>query len=183
MVMPVHDPKPVDISSRRTHDPHGNPLRTRRFGVMELDDSYPNASDNVTKEPSSELICVRSCDWTDQPCGLFVDMDKIRFEDHLWYWHGIELKKCTPCHFEDCSDVGVRTHLSRHIEGAHFEISYQCPYCKRLLTRTDSLGRHQKGCKPLLASRAHAEHGGYDFCLQELIKLVYGYIVPAKNAT
>ncbi|KAG1842025.1 hypothetical protein DFJ58DRAFT_844817 [Suillus subalutaceus] len=57
MVMPVHDPKPVDISSRRTHDPHGNPLRTRRFGVMELDDSYPSMSDNVTTEPSSELIC------------------------------------------------------------------------------------------------------------------------------
>jgi hypothetical protein len=32
--MPVHDPKPVDISNRRTRGAYGNPLRTRRFGIQ-----------------------------------------------------------------------------------------------------------------------------------------------------
>ncbi|KAG1886969.1 hypothetical protein F4604DRAFT_1490995, partial [Suillus subluteus] len=92
------------------------------------------------------------CDWTDQPCGLFVEVDKIRIEDHLWCWHGV--KKRTLCQFKDCSDVEVMIYLSRHIKSIHFEVDYQCPYCKRMLSRADSMGRHQKVCKPLLASRA-----------------------------
>ncbi|KAG2054871.1 hypothetical protein BDR06DRAFT_362775 [Suillus hirtellus] len=185
MTMPVHDPKPVDISSRRTHGPNGNPLRTRRFGVMELDDTCPDASGNVFDYHSPQLTCVRSCDWTDQPCGLFIEVDKISIEDHLWFWHGVETKRTTPspCRFEGCPDAETMTFLSRHIEGVHFAASYQCPYCKKLWSRTDSVTRHQKGCKPLLASRAHAEHGKYEFRLQEMIKSFSGYIVPASNAT
>ncbi|KAG2109060.1 uncharacterized protein F5147DRAFT_799130 [Suillus discolor] len=183
MTMPVHDPKPVNISSRRTHDPNGNSLRTRRFGAMELDDTYPDASGNVHDHHWPQLTCVRSCDWTDQPCGLFIEVDKIRIEDHLWFWHGVEAKKPTPCQFEGCPDAGPMMYLSRHIEGVHFATSYRCAYCKKLSSRTDSLARHQKGCKQLLASRAHAEHWKYEFSLQAMIKSISGYIVPAKNAT
>ncbi|KAG2148180.1 uncharacterized protein EDB93DRAFT_1250248 [Suillus bovinus] len=183
MTKPIHDPKPVDISSRRTHDPNGNPLRTRRFGAMELDDTYPDGSGNVPDRHSPQLICVRSCDWTDQPCGLFIEMDKARIEHHLWFWHGVEAKKPTPCQFKDCPDAGTMMYLSRHIGGVHFDTSYQCPYCKKLWSRTDALVRHQKGCKRLLASRAHAKHGKYEFSLQAMIKSVSGYIVPARNAT
>ncbi|KAG1906404.1 uncharacterized protein F5891DRAFT_1002184 [Suillus fuscotomentosus] len=131
MTMPVHDPKPVDI--------------TRRFRVMEQDNTYPDASGNVSDYHSPQLTCVRSCDWTDQPCGLFIEVDKICIED--WFWHGVETKRTTPspCQFEGCSDAGTIMFLSHHIEGVHF-------------AATDSLTRHQKGCKPLLASRAHAEH-------------------------
>ncbi|KAG2099617.1 uncharacterized protein F5147DRAFT_763062 [Suillus discolor] len=57
MTIPVHDSKPVDIRSRRTHDPNGNPLRTRRFGAMELDDTYPEESGNVSDYHSSQLAC------------------------------------------------------------------------------------------------------------------------------
>ncbi|KIK31925.1 hypothetical protein CY34DRAFT_19442 [Suillus luteus UH-Slu-Lm8-n1] len=39
MVMPIHDPNPVDISSRKILDPSGELLWTRRYGVMELDES------------------------------------------------------------------------------------------------------------------------------------------------
>ncbi|KAG1847469.1 hypothetical protein C8R48DRAFT_417110 [Suillus tomentosus] len=184
MTMPVHDPKPVDIRSRRTHDPNGNPLRTRRFGVMELDDTYPEESGNAS-DYSPQLTCVRSCAWIDQPCGLFIEVDKIRIDDHLWFWHGVEPTRTTPssCRFKGCPDTETMKFLSRHIEGIHFSASYRCPYCKKLSSRTDSLTRHQKGCKPLLASRAHAEHGKYDFRLQEMVRSVSGYIVPAKNAT
>ncbi|KAG1795692.1 uncharacterized protein HD556DRAFT_1235368 [Suillus plorans] len=149
---------------------------------MELDDTYPDASGNVPAHHSPQLTCVRSCDWTDQPCGLFIEVDKIRIEDHLWFWHGIEAKKATPCRFEGCPDAGTMMYLSRHIEGVHFATSYRCPYCKKLSSRTDSLARHQKGCKPLLASRAHAEHEKYVFYPQAMIKSVSGYIVPAKDA-
>ncbi|KAG2053924.1 hypothetical protein BDR06DRAFT_1021209 [Suillus hirtellus] len=74
MTMAVHDPKPVGTSSRRTHDPNGNPLRMRRF----------------------RSTCVRSCDWTDQLFGLFIEVDKIRIEDRLWFWHGVEAKRALP---------------------------------------------------------------------------------------
>ncbi|KAG2058615.1 hypothetical protein BDR06DRAFT_968604 [Suillus hirtellus] len=183
MAMPFHDPKPVDISSRRTHDPNGNLLRTRRFGAMELDDHYPDGSGNVTKDSSPELTCVRSCDWTDQPCGLFIEVNKARIEDHLWFWHGVEARKETPCKFEDCSDPQAMQKLGRHIDGVHFATSYRCPYCQKLSSRTDAAARHQKTCKALLNSRAHAEHWKYAFCPQAMIKSVSGYIVPAKNTT
>ncbi|KAG1908853.1 uncharacterized protein F5891DRAFT_934352, partial [Suillus fuscotomentosus] len=99
---------------------------------------------------------VRSCAWIDQPCGLFIEVDKIRIDDHLWFWHGVEPTRTTPssCRFKGCPDTETMKFLSRHIEGIHFSASYRCPYCKKLSSRTDSLTRHQKGCKPLLASRA-----------------------------
>ncbi|KAG1775824.1 hypothetical protein EV702DRAFT_1199042 [Suillus placidus] len=42
MPVPHFNPKPVDISGRRTHDDNSEVLRTRKYGVMELDDSYSN---------------------------------------------------------------------------------------------------------------------------------------------
>ncbi|KAG1780101.1 hypothetical protein EV702DRAFT_1084738 [Suillus placidus] len=185
MVMPVHDPKPVDISKRKTLDPHGNPLRTRRFGVMELDDSYPSTPDNLMnlKGLSPELTCVRSCDWTDQPCGLFIEMDKTSIDGHLWYWHGLKTKTATPCQFEGCEDTEDMKYWGRHIEGVHFETSYQCPYCNKHLSRDDALRRHLKGCTPFADIKEHAQRGGHEFCAQAITKLVQGYIVPAASAT
>ncbi|KAG2148174.1 uncharacterized protein EDB93DRAFT_1328312 [Suillus bovinus] len=183
MVMPVHDPMPVDISSRRTHDPDGNPLQTSRFGVMEVDNHCADGSDKVTKDLSPELTCVRSCDWTDQPCGLFVEVNKTRIEEHLWFWHGVKVKNSkSACQFGDCSDTQEIKNLGRHIEGVHFNMSYQCPYCNKPASRTDVVTRHQKECKVLFDKRAHAEREQYEFCPQPITKMVSGYIVPAKNA-
>ncbi|KAG1866871.1 hypothetical protein F4604DRAFT_1682698 [Suillus subluteus] len=75
MAMLIHDPKLVDISGRRTHDAY-DVLRTRRFGVMEIDDSYLDTSVQMTKDLSVGLTCVRSCDWTNHPCELFEEMSR-----------------------------------------------------------------------------------------------------------
>ncbi|KAG1829969.1 hypothetical protein EV424DRAFT_1583901 [Suillus variegatus] len=67
MTMAVHDPKPVDTSSRGTHDPNGNSLRMRRFGVMELDPMHPETFLTTTCHswpayvhaigPTSRVVC------------------------------------------------------------------------------------------------------------------------------
>ncbi|KAG2051115.1 hypothetical protein BDR06DRAFT_600497 [Suillus hirtellus] len=183
MAMPVHDPKPVDISTRRTHDAQGNLLRTRRFGAMELDDSYSKRSVKITNELPTGMTCVRACEWTDQPCGLFVEMNKVLVADHLLHWHGVESKGTTLCKFEGCSKPKAMLNLGRHIEGIHYTTSYECPYCGKRWSRSDSLDRHQVTCRPLLDSRARAKKGRREFSLQDRKKLVYGYIVPARNAT
>ncbi|KAG2347730.1 hypothetical protein BDR05DRAFT_581268 [Suillus weaverae] len=152
---------------------------------MELDASYhkpPNRLMNL-KDLSPELTCVRSCDWTDQPCGLFIEMDKTSIDGHLWCWHGVITETATPCQFEGCEDTEDMKYLGRHIEGVHFETSYRCPYCNRHLSRGDSLGRHLQKCKPHAVSQERAQRRGYGFSTQAIIKLVQGYIVPAANAT
>ncbi|KAG2036858.1 hypothetical protein BDR03DRAFT_1092181 [Suillus americanus] len=183
MAMPVHDPKPVDISSRRTHGARGNLLRTRRFGAMELDDSYSKRSAKITNELPAEMTCVRACDWTDQPCGLFVEMNKNRVAHHLLHWHGVKSADTTACKFEGCSKSEAMINLGRHIEGVHYTTSYECPYCGKRWSRSDSLDRHQQKCEPLLDSKARAKKGSRKFNLQDPKKLVYGYIVPARDAT
>ncbi|KAG2112589.1 uncharacterized protein F5147DRAFT_683603 [Suillus discolor] len=183
MAVPVHDPKLVDISSRRTHDAQGNLLRTRRFGAMELDDSYSKRSVKITNELPAGMTCVRPCEWTDQPCGLFVEMNKVLVADHLLHWHGVESKGTTLCKFEGCSKSKAMLNLGRHIEGIHYTTSYECPYCGKRWSRSDSLDRHQVTCRPLLDSKARAKKGRREFGLQDPKKLVYGYIVPARNAT
>lgn len=183
MAMPVHDPKPVDISSRRTHDALGKLLRTRRFGAMELDDSYAKRSVKITNELPAGMTCVRACDWTDQPCGLFVEMNKARVAHHLLFWHGVKSNDTTSCKFENCSRSEAMLNLGRHIEGVHYTTSYECPYCGKRWSRSDSLDRHQEKCEPLLDSKARAKKGCRNFSPQDPKKLVYGYIVPARNAT
>ncbi|KAG1750768.1 hypothetical protein EDB19DRAFT_1350261 [Suillus lakei] len=180
MARPVHDPKPFD-GERRTHDASGNVLRTRTFGVMELDDSYPDTSVAITRDLPTDLTCVRSCDWTDQPCGLFVEMNMARIEDHLFHWHGVKLKTKTPCEVEGCKDPDPMVNLGRHIEGIHYATTYQCPYCEKLLSRPDSLKRHV--CPPLTVSMTTVEGEGRVFHPLDAKKMVYGYIVPAREAT
>ncbi|KAG2357416.1 hypothetical protein BDR07DRAFT_1380146 [Suillus spraguei] len=181
MAVPVHDPQPVDISSRRTHDAHGNLLRTRRFGAMELDDSYSKRSVNITNELPAGMTCVQACSWTDQPCGLFVEMHKVRVANHLWHWHGVKPKTTAPCKFEGCSNTEVMCNLVRHIEVVHYTTSFECTYCGKRCSRSDSLDRHQQKCDPLLASKARAKKGGRKSGPKDQKKLVYGYIVPARD--
>ncbi|KAG1899432.1 uncharacterized protein F5891DRAFT_1039578 [Suillus fuscotomentosus] len=183
MGMPVHDPKPVDISSRRTHDAHGNLLRTRRFGAMELDDSYSKRTVKITNELPAGMTCVRACGWTDQPCGLFVEMNKARVAHHLLHWHGVKSTDTTACKFEDCSRSEAMLSLGRHVESVHYTTSCECPYCGKRWSRSDSLDRHQATCGPLLESKDRAKKGRRKFTLQDPKKLVYGYIVPARNTT
>jgi hypothetical protein len=187
MVMPVHDPNPVDISSRKTLDPSGKPLRTRRFGVMELDDCYVTANGNAAKNLPAGLTCVRLCEWDDHPCGLFIDMDESHIKQHMWFWHGHGVdkkKKKNFCRFDHCSVTEPMEYLVRHIETIHFDSSFKCPYCPDVLSRADALKRHlEKKCKGLIAWKNHAQNGGYEFRPREIIPLFKGYIVPATSAT
>jgi hypothetical protein len=181
MAMPVHDPKPVDISNRRTHDAFGNPLRTRRFGAMELDDSYSKRSVKIANGLPAEMTVVRACGWGDKPCGLFLEMNKSRVAYHLFLWHGVKLGGKAPCKFEDCS-TSAMVNLGRHIEGVHYTTVLECPCCGKRISRSDSLERHHKTCKPFLVCKASAKKGRRQFNPKDPKKLVYGYIVPARNA-
>ncbi|KAG1882217.1 hypothetical protein F4604DRAFT_1650694 [Suillus subluteus] len=129
------------------------------------------------------MTCVRACGWTDQPCGLFVEMNKSRVVHHLLHWHGVKSTDTAPCKFEDCPKSGAMLSLGRHIEGVHYTTSYECPYCSKRWSRTDSLDRHQEKCEPLLDNKARAEKECRTFYPKDPKKLVYGYIVPARNAT
>jgi hypothetical protein len=183
MAMPAHDPKPVDISSRRTHDADGNLLRTRRFGAMELDDSYGKRTVKIANGLPAGMTCVRPCDWDKDPCGLFVEMNKDRVSTHLLFWHGVKSGSKTPCKFQDCPKPKAMSSLGRHIEGVHYTTYLECPYCGKLSSRTDSLKRHQTICETFIASKALAKKERREFKLQVPKKMVYGYIVPARNAT
>lgn len=183
MTMPVHDPKPVDIRNRRIRDAHGNLLKTRKFGAMELDDSYSKRSVTIGNGLPTGMTCVRACDWRDQPCGLFVETNKVRLSHHLLHWHGVKPEGKALCKFEDCPKPGAMINLGRHIEGVHYTTALECAYCGKRNSRSDSLERHLKTCKAFLASRASAKKGGRKFSPKEPKKLVYGYIVPARNAT
>jgi hypothetical protein len=186
--MPAHDPNSVDISSRKIHDPTGESLWTRRYGVMELDDcSYVAGNGYTPKNLSPGLTRVRLCEWGDHPCGLFIEMDQYHIEQHMLFWHGVNArlnKKEIPCQYADCSASQKIQYLGRHIETVHFDTHWQCPYCMVVLSRIDAVQRHLKDkCRTLIAWRNHAQNGGYNFHPRELIPLFKGYIVPTTSAT
>ncbi|KAG1734546.1 hypothetical protein EDD22DRAFT_925578, partial [Suillus occidentalis] len=190
MVMPTHDPNPVDISSRKILDPSGEPLRTRRYGVMELDDcSYVAGNGNTAKNLSRGLTCVRLCEWDDHPCGLFIEMDQYHIEQHMLYWHGVDArlnKKEIPCKYADCSaSAQTMQYLGRHIETVHFDTRCQCPYCMKVLSRNDAVRRHlnENKCEEFIALTNYAQIGGYNFYPRELIPVFKGYIVPTTSVT
>jgi hypothetical protein len=189
MVMPVDDPNPVDISSRKILDPSGESLRTRRYGVMELDDcSYVAGNGYVAKNLSPGLTRVRLCEWGDNPCGLFIEMDQYHVDQHMLYWHGVDARtnlKEIPCQYADCSAAAQKIqYLGRHIETVHFDTRWQCPYCMIVRSRIDAVRQHMKDkCKTLTALRNQAQNGGNNFHPRELIPLFKGYIVPTTSAT
>ncbi|KAG1759590.1 hypothetical protein EDD22DRAFT_955728 [Suillus occidentalis] len=94
MTMPIHDLKPVDICNCRTHDANGNLLKTRRFGAIELDDSYPKRRVTVGKGLPTGMTCVQACNWGHQPCGLFIEINKVHVMQHLFFlaWHQTQRK-------------------------------------------------------------------------------------------
>jgi hypothetical protein len=183
MAMPMHDPKPVDTRNRRTRDANGNLLKTRRFGAMELDDSYSKRSVTIGNGLPTGMTCVRACSWGDQPCGLFVETNKTRISHHLFLWHGVKPDKKTHCKFEDCPKPEKMINLGRHVEGVHYTTGLECAYCDKPISRIDSLDRHLETCKVYRASTASAKKAGRKFSPKEPRKLVYGYIVPARDAT
>ncbi|KIK33747.1 hypothetical protein CY34DRAFT_18176 [Suillus luteus UH-Slu-Lm8-n1] len=189
MVMPVDDPNPVDISSRKILDPSGESLRTRRYGVMELDDcSYVAGNGYVAKNLPPGLTRVRLCEWDDNPCGLFIEMDQYHIDQHMLYWHGVDARtnlKAIPCQYADCSAAAQKIqYLGRHIETVHFDTCWQCPYCMIVRSRIDVVRQHMKDkCKTLIALRNQAQNGGNDVHSRELIPLFKGYIVPTTSAT
>ncbi|KIK33537.1 hypothetical protein CY34DRAFT_18306 [Suillus luteus UH-Slu-Lm8-n1] len=191
MAMPSHDPNPVDISSRKILDPSGEPLWTRRYGVMELDDcSYVAGNGNAAKNLSKGLTCVRLCEWDDHPCGLFIEMDQHHIERYMLYWHGVDVrmnkKEEIPCQHADCSAAAqAMQYLGRHIETVHFNSCCQCPYCKKVLARNDAVRRHlnENKCEKFIALMNQAQIGGNDFHPRELIPVFKGYIVPTTSAT
>ncbi|KAG1889085.1 uncharacterized protein F5891DRAFT_934057, partial [Suillus fuscotomentosus] len=89
---------------------------------------------------------VRACGWTNQPCGLFVEMDQARIAYHLLHWHGVQPTDTAVCKFEDCSRSEAMLSLGRHIESVHYTTSYECPYCGGRHSRSDSSYRHQATC-------------------------------------
>ncbi|KIK36696.1 hypothetical protein CY34DRAFT_811065 [Suillus luteus UH-Slu-Lm8-n1] len=191
MIMPTHDPNPVDISSRKILDPSGELLRTRRYGVMELDDSsYVAGNGNAAKNLPPGLTCVRLCEWGDQPCGLFIDMDRYHIEQHMLYWHGFDArsdkKAKIPCQYADCSTASqTLQYLGRHIETVHFDTCCQCPYCMEVWARNDAVRRHlnENKCEGFIALTNQAQIGGYKLHPRELIPVFKGYIVPTTSAT
>lgn len=179
MPMPIHDPQPVDIRNRRTRDANGNLLKTRRFGAMELDDSFTKRSVTIGNGLPAGMTCVRACGWGDQPCGLFVETNKARITHHLFLWHGVKPDKETLCKFENCPKTEKMINLGRHIEGVHYTTALECAYCGKPNSRSDSLDRHLETCKPYRS----AMKAGRKFIPTKPKKLVYGYIVPARDAT
>ncbi|KAG1762511.1 hypothetical protein EDD22DRAFT_891249 [Suillus occidentalis] len=127
------------------------------------------------------MTCVQECSWGDQPCGLFVETNKERITHHLFHWHGVKGK--TPCKFEDCPKPAKMKNLGRHVETVHYTTALECAHCGKHRSRIDSLRRHLLSCKPYIASKASAKKGGRKFSPKEPKKVVYGYIVPARDAT
>jgi hypothetical protein len=156
---------------------------------MELDDcSYVAGNGNAAKHLSPGLTCVRLCEWGDQPCGLFIDMDQYHIDQHMLYWHGVDErlnKKVIPCQYANCSAAAQKLqHLGRHIETVHFDTHCQCPYCMIERARSDTVRQHLNldKCKDFIALRNHAQNGGYTFHPRELIQVFKGYIVPTTSA-
>lgn len=78
---------------------------------MKLNDSYPKRSVKIANELPADMTCVRACEGTDQPCGLFVEMNKCRVSYHLFYWYGVKSKDMAR------SRPKAILILGRHIEG------------------------------------------------------------------
>ncbi|KAG1818730.1 uncharacterized protein BJ212DRAFT_106638 [Suillus subaureus] len=179
MVKPLIDHRPVDISGRRTHDAEGEVLRTRKYGVMEIDDPHRARSATVAKDLPAGLTCVRACEWTDQPCGLYVEMSKERVKGHLLQWHGVSADLMAPCKFKGCSDRSSMQSLGRHVTTVHYATSSKCDYCGEDFSRSDSATRHHRACDSIMSA---AESEGDMFKLRPPKTILHGYIVPARNA-
>jgi hypothetical protein len=171
MPKPLVDPSPVDVSGRKIFDSEGKVLRTRNYGVMEIDDSYGNRSATVSRELPAHLTCVRECEWTDHPCGLYIEMSKDRISNHLHNWHGVSEAACK---FQGCTDPATMKQLGRHVETVHYDTSSQCPYCPKVLSRSDAVKRH---------ILSHVKRGeipaGQE--IQKKKKVLTGYIIPARQ--
>jgi len=154
--------------------PDGDFLRTRNFGVMEMDDSYGSRAATVSKELPKGLTCIRLCDWTDKPCGLYVEMCKDRISNHILNWHGVSAHAKVPCKFQGCADTSAMNNLGRHIETVHYSTTWQCCYCHQLLSRSDAVARHQKGCQLLGRAKRLAAQEGRKFNLQSAKKVLTG---------
>ena len=183
MPEPLIDHYAVDTSSRRAYDPDHNVLRTRKYGVMEIDDSYGNRSASVCKELPAHLTCVRACEWSDEPCGLFIEVCKDRISKHLSKWHGVggdeHANVPSGCSFPGCSHTTAINNLGRHIETVHYATSWQCPYCRKPLSRSDAAKRHGITCDRFKRAVRQAAQAGH--MIQTARKLVSGYIIPARK--
>ncbi|KAG1720938.1 hypothetical protein EDB19DRAFT_537465 [Suillus lakei] len=129
MAEPPTDHLPVCISGRRTHDAEGNALRTRKYGRMKIDDSFCGQSATLAKNLCAGLTCVWACEWTEQPCGLYVEMSKTQVKDHLLHWHGVHDSSIAPCKFEGCSYLSPMKNVSRHITMVHYSVTSACDHC------------------------------------------------------
>ncbi|KAG1860166.1 hypothetical protein DFJ58DRAFT_630627, partial [Suillus subalutaceus] len=89
---------------------------------------------------------VRACEWTDEPCGLYMEMSKERVKEHLLHWHGVRADEKTPCKFEGCLDELPMLSLGRHVATVHYATSSKCDYCGYELSRSDSARRHHGVC-------------------------------------
>jgi hypothetical protein len=179
MPKPLVDHDPVDVSRRTVYDADGKLLRTRHYGVMEIDDSYGNRSATVSKELPEDLTCVRPCEWSDRPCGLYIEMCKDRISNHLFNWHRISANAKAPCNFQGCTDTSAMNNLGRHIETVHYATSWQCQYCRKLLSRSDAAARHRKTCEFFKHAEQQAAHTGHT--IQSARKVLTGYIVPGRD--
>ena len=168
MPKPLSDHHPVDICD--VDGAGAGRLRTRKYGAMEIDDSYGNRSARISKELPNHLTCVRACQWTDNPCGLYIEVCKDRISDHLLKWHGVPQDVQTPCEFQGCDGKSLKT-MGRHIETVHFGTSWQCSSCHKALSRSDAVTRHRKTCEGARAGHSTVTAR----------KVVSGYIIPARK--
>ncbi|KAG0705188.1 hypothetical protein DFH29DRAFT_907974 [Suillus ampliporus] len=148
---------------------------------MELDDSYGNRSVTITKDLPAGLTCVRLCEWTDQPCGLYVEMNEDRITNHLDNWHGIGARQKVTCKVQGCTDTSAIGHIGRHIATVHYSTTCQCFYCDTLWSRSDAVTRHQKTCTSFKSAKREAARARRKFKRQTK-KVLTGYIVPARDA-
>ncbi|KAG1780582.1 hypothetical protein EV702DRAFT_963819 [Suillus placidus] len=146
---------------------------------MEIDDHKCGWSATVAKDLPAGLRCVRACEWTDQPCGLYVEMNKKCVADHLLYWHGVHAEPGAKAHckFKGCPDSVAS--LGRHVTTVHYAMCSKCDYCGEEFSRSDAVARHYKGCESVQSARKSA---GDTFKLQPAKTIIHGYIVPAQGA-
>lgn len=179
MVKPlINHQQPVDISSRKTHDPKGNVLKTRHYGVMEIDDSSRGRSAPVATDLPAGLMCVRECGWMDRPCGLFVEISKKRVRDHLWFWHDVFPGEKATCKFDGCVETSPIKHRGRHVTTVHYSTFSTCENCGGELSRSDAVTRHNKRCESIHPA---AKSAGGAFKYKRPKTNLFGYIVPTRD--